>query len=243
VEQISLPYRIALGVLLVMAALWFTVLQPKPEAASPPPTAPGVAGLARATQGAKNAVAASKSSAAESEAAANRPGQTRSATPTKATAGATKSPAAATSPKATAAKPVVKHHRVVPRKTAPGAATKPSPTLVKADGGKDPSAPLVADLNRGRTLVLLFWNKKGSDDRAVRTALKGVGHHHGKVVVKSIPAKEVGDYEAITRGAQVLQSPTILVIGKDKKAHPIIGFTYAGEINQLVGDVLAGRTP
>ena len=241
-EQISLPYRIALGALLVIGALWFTVLRPKPEAATPPPTAPGVAGLARATQGAKNAVAASKSSAAESEAAANRPGQTRSPTPTKATAGVTKSPAAATSPKA-ADKPVVKHHRVVPRKTVPGAATKPSPTLVKADGGKDPSAPLVADLNRGRTLVLLFWNKKGADDRAVRSALKGVGHHHGKVVVKSIPAKEVGNYEAITRGAQVLQSPTILVIGKDKKAHPIIGFTYAGEINQLVGDVLAGRTP
>jgi cytoskeletal protein RodZ len=242
VEQISLPYRIALGALLVIGALWFTVLRPKP-AATPPPTAPGVAGLARATQNAKNAVAASKSSAAESQAAANRVGQTRSATPTKATAGVTKSPAAATSPKATTATPVVRHHRVVPRKTAPGAATKPSPTLVQADGGKDPSAPLLADLDHGRTLVLLFWNKKGSDDRAVRSAVKGVGRHHGKVVVKAIPASQVGDYEAITRGAQVLQSPTILVIGKDKKAHPIIGFTYTGEIDQLVGDVLAGRTP
>ena len=242
-EQISLPYRIALGALLVIGALWFTVLRPKPEAASPPPTAPGVAGLARATQNAKNAVAASNSSAAESQAAANRVGQTRSPTPTKATAGVTKSAAAATTPKAGATKPVVKHHRVLPLKTAPGAATKPSPTLVQADGGKDPSAPLLADLDHGRTLVLLFWNKKGSDDRAVRTALKGVGRHHGKVVVKVIPASQVGDYEAITRGAQVLQSPTILVIGKDKKAHPIIGFTYTGEIDQLVGDVLAGRTP
>ena len=242
-EQISLPYRIALGALLVIGALWFTVLRPKPEAATPPPTAPGVAGLARATQNAKNAVAASKSSAAESQAAANRVGQTRSATPTKATAGVAKSPAAATSPKATAAKPAVTHHRVVPRKTAPGAATKPSPTLIQADGGKDPSAPLLADLDRGRTLVLLFWNKKGSDDRAVRSAVKGVARHHGKVVVKAIPASQVGDYEAITRGAQVLQSPTVLVIGKDKKAHPIIGFTYTGEIDQLVGDVLAGRTP
>ncbi len=247
-EQISLPYRIALGALLVIGALWFTVLRPKPEAATPPPTAPGVAGLARATQNAKNAVAASKSSAAESQAAANRVGQTRSATPTKATAGVTKSTAAATSPKAGTAKSgtataVVKHHRVVPLKTAPGAATKPSPTLVQADGGKDPSAPLLADLDHGRTVVLLFWNKKGSDDRAVRSAVKGVSRHHGKVVVKAVPASQVGDYEAITRGAQVLQSPTVLVIGKDKKAHPIIGFTYTGEIDQLVSDVLAGRTP
>ena len=185
-EQISLPYRIALGALLVIGALWFTILRPQPEAASPPPTAPGVAGLARATQNAKNAVA-SKSSAAESQAASNRPGQTRSATPTKATAGVTKSPAAATSPNAAAAKPAVVHHRVVPRKTAPGAATKPSPTLVQADGGKDPSAPLLADLDRGRTLVLLFWNKKGSDDRAVRSALKGVGHHHARRPGAAVP--------------------------------------------------------
>ena len=34
VEQISLPYRIALGALLVIGALWFTVLRPKPDAAS-----------------------------------------------------------------------------------------------------------------------------------------------------------------------------------------------------------------
>ena len=238
--QISLPFRIALGALLLVAAVWFTVLRPGPEAAAPPPTAPGVAGLARATAHAKQAVAASQSSAAESQAAANRPGQTRSPTPTKATAGG-KSAAATTTPPATK-DAAVKHKRIVPNKTAPGAATKPSPTLIKADGTKDPSAALLTDLDRGHTLVLLFWNKTGSDDRAVRTAVKHVGRHHGKVIVKVIPAKQVGDYEAITRGAQVLQSPTVMVIGKDKKAHPIVGFTYTGEIDQLVSDVLAGRT-
>ncbi|MEP6955058.1 MAG: hypothetical protein ABI950_13445 [Solirubrobacteraceae bacterium] len=240
-EQISLPYRIALGALLVVAALWFTVLRPKP-AAEPPPTAPGVAGLARVTQNAKNATAAANSSAAESQAAANRPGQTRSPTPTKATAGS-KSPAAATTPRSAKDTAATKQQRVLPRKTAPGAATTPSPTLVKADGSKDPSVSLLADLARGRTLVLLFWNKKSADDRAVRAAIKGVGRHRGKVVVRAIPAKDVGEYEAITRGAQVLQAPTVLVIGRDKKAHPIVGFTYTGEIEQLVGDVLAGRTP
>jgi hypothetical protein len=240
VERVSLPYRIALGALLVMAALWFTVLKPSSAATTAaPPTAPGAAGLGRAIAKANGAVATSKKSAAQSEAAAGQgspagPGKTATkvapnvATPTKKTS-------------ITSAKP--KHPAVVaPRKTAPGAATKPSPTLVKGDGSKDPSAPLVADLNHGRTLVLLFWNKKGSDDRAVRTALKGVGRHHGKVVVKAIPAREVGNYEAITRGAQILQSPTVLVVGKDKRAHAIVGFTYTGEIDQLVGDVLAGRT-
>lgn len=241
-EQISLPYRIALGALLVVAALWFTVLKPKPVEDSAAPTAPGVAGLSRATQGAQGAVAASQASAAKSEAAAGQspaagPGKTatkvvpRSATPTK--------KVAITSAKAT---PAQTRKHVAPKATVPGAATRPSPTLLNADGKKDPSAPLVADLAKGRSLVLLFWNKKGSDDRAVRSALRGVSTHHGKVVVKAIPARQVGDYEAITRGAQVLQSPTVLVIGKDKQAHQIVGFTYTGEIDQLVSDVLAGRT-
>ena len=242
-EQISLPYRIALGALLVIGALWFTVLRPQPEAATPPPTAPGVAGLARATQNAKNAVAASKSSAAESQAAANRPGQTRSATPTKATAGVTKSPAAATSPKATAAKPVVTHHRVVPRKTAPGAATKPSPTLSRPTAARTRPRRCWPTSTTAARSCCSSGTRRAPTTAPSAPALKGVGHHHGKVVVKAIPASQVGDYEAITRGAQVLQSPTVLVIGKDKKAHPIIGFTYTGEIDQLVGDVLAGRTP
>ncbi len=239
-EQISLPYRIALGALLVAAALWFTVLQPKP-AAEPAPTAPGVAGLTRATKAAKGAVAASAASTARTQSATGEgraagPGKTvtrvapRTSTPTRKNA--------VTSAKATPAE-VARHARA--RRTVPGAATKPSPTLVQADGARDPSAPLLADLAKGHTLVLLFWNKRGSDDRAVRDALKGVGRHHGKVVIKAIPAREVGNYEAITRGAQVLQSPTVLVIGKDKKARSIVGFTYAGEIDQLVGDVLAGR--
>jgi hypothetical protein len=241
VEQVSLPYRIALGALLVVAALWFTVLKPQP-APAPAPLAPGVAGLANATKAAKGAAAVSAEANAR---AAATDGQSPAPTSAKKASSQTTNKTDAASRKATGHPAVAKtvHHRVLPRKTAPGAATKPSPTLLKADGTKDRSIPLLADLNRGRTLVLLFWNKKGADDRAVRSALKGVGRHHGKVVVRSIPAQDVGDYEAITRGAQVLQSPTVLVIGKDKKAHPIVGFTYTGEIDQLVSDVLAGRTP
>jgi hypothetical protein len=48
VAQIALPLRIALVALLVVAALWFTVLKPKPAdtaSTAPPPQAPGVAGL------------------------------------------------------------------------------------------------------------------------------------------------------------------------------------------------------
>ena len=70
-DQLALPYRIGLGALLVVAALWFTILKPGPvEAPEPAPAAPGVTGLGNAVDGAKGAVATAN---AAGEAAAADP--------------------------------------------------------------------------------------------------------------------------------------------------------------------------
>src|SRR5262249_18432772 len=77
VEQLSLPYRIALVALVVVGGLWFVVLRPKSggEATTPPATtAPGVTGLKNDVDKAKGAVATSNAAAAGSEAAANAVG-------------------------------------------------------------------------------------------------------------------------------------------------------------------------
>ena len=121
-------------------------------------------------------------------------------------------------------------------------AVKPAPKPAKpglaADAAPgDPSRPLLADVDAGKVVVALFWNKEGSDDRATRRALRAVNHHHGKVVTTAIPVGEVGKYEAITRGAQVLESPTVLVIGAGGKARAITGYTQAQEIDQAVSDI------
>jgi hypothetical protein len=85
--------------------------------------------------------------------------------------------------------------------------------------------------------VVLFYNPLGSDDSAVRRAVRGVDRFGGRVSVHSAPISKVGDYEAITRGVQVLQAPTVLVIGHDRKARKLVGLTDAEEIDQLVSDV------
>jgi hypothetical protein len=210
VEQISLPYRIALVALLVVGAVWFAVLRPKSggeaEPASTP--APGVTGLANDVTKAKDAVD---------------------------TANAASGAAATTSP-AKAAKAT---------KPAAAAATKPAPKPVKpakpglADDAApgDPSRPLLADVDSGKVAVVLFWSSKGSDDRATRRALRAVDRHHGNVVATAIPVSDVGKYEAITRGAQILESPTVLVIGAGGKARSITGYTQAKEIDQAVSDI------
>jgi hypothetical protein len=220
VEQISLPYRIALVVLLAVAGLWFAVLRPKAGGEPASTTPPGVTGLANDVSKAKGAVAASNANAAGSEAAANAVGgsTTSSTKPAK--------PATSAEP-ATGAKAPAAVKPVKPAK--PGLAADAAPG--------DPSRPLLADVDAGKVAVVLFWNKAGSDDRATRTALRAVDRHHGKVVATAIPVADVGRYEAITRGVQVLESPTVLVIGAGGKAREITGYTQAGEIDQAVSDI------
>jgi hypothetical protein len=214
VDQISPPFRIAIVAMLAACALWFTVLKPKDPAASTA-TAPGVTGLSNDVDAAKGAAAASDEANAKVQAAT---GGTSAATTTAKKA----PPAAAAAGKSAAA-------------ATPAATAKPKP---KATTG-DAAAPLLAALDAKHAVVLVFWNRRGSDDRAVRRAVTAVNRHHGKVVVKAAPIADVGRYEAITRGAQILQSPTVLVIGPDRKARAIVGFTTSREVGQLVGDTLA----
>lgn len=110
------------------------------------------------------------------------------------------------------------------------------PSVPLADGVKagDPSRPLLAQLGRGKVLVVLF-KADAADDRA---AARAVAEVKGKNVVTRVAAiDDVAAYEAITAGVEVLTSPTVLVIGADRQARAITGLTDAKEIGQLVSDV------
>jgi hypothetical protein len=214
VDKISLPFRILLAVFVVFAVVWFLVLRPKPADDVEPATssAPGVTGLANDAAKAQKAVDAAKVAAARSEAAANAVGD--SSTTTKPSAPSAKAPAAS-------AKPV-----------------KPAkPGLADNAASGDPSGPLLSSVDAGKVVVLLFWNKNASDDRATRQGLRSIDLHHGRVVASAVPLADVGRYEAITRGARVLESPTLLVIGAGGKARAITGYTQAKEIDQAVSDI------
>jgi hypothetical protein len=216
VDQISLPYRIGLVALLIVGGLWFAVLRPKPATdTQPATTAPGVTGLANDVTKAQGAADTSDAANAATDAAANAADGSGTA--------ATPSTGAATTP-------------------APGAtSSKPAASALAADAvAGDPSRAVLSEVDAGKVAVVLFWNRKASDDRATRQALRHVERHDGKVVTHAIPVSQVGKYEAITRGAKVLESPTVLVIGAGGKARAIAGYTQANEINQLVG-VVGGK--
>jgi hypothetical protein len=215
VDQVSRPMLAVLAAVVVLAGAWFTVLRPKSDdgaSSSPTPAAqaPGVKGLSSAVQKAEDASAKSDAANARIQAAT----------------GGTASPAATTSKSAAAAKSAT-----------PASAANSDPKARIAAG--DPSAPLLAKVADGKTLVVLFWNKRGADDRAVRDAVRSLKNK--KIATAVAPIAEVGDYQAITTGVQVLTAPTVMVIGKDHKAKTVTGLTDAAELRQLVGDVRAGR--
>ena len=212
--QISPPFRIALAAMVAVCALWFTVLKPKdPAPEAPLPTAPGATGLG-------NDVNAAKGAAATSDAANAKVQQATGGTPA----------ATSAAPTATA------------KSAAAGATAKPNAKAAAARTA-DRTAPLLRALDAKKAVVMLFYNRAGIDDRAVRKAVAATDARHGRVVVKAIPVAQVGRYEAITRDARILESPTVLVIAPNRRARTIVGFTTTAEVDQAVGDALASAKP
>jgi hypothetical protein len=222
--------QIALVAVVLLAGMWFTVLKPKPDsgvagapaAAKPEPVAPGVKGLVTAVDKAKAVSAKSDATNAKIEAASGGD------------AAATSSPAPAAK---SAAKPAAAKHTAVAKAKAAKPAAKPGTKAATAQAGVvDPSERLLAALTKGKVLVVLFEGK-GADDKAARKAVHQTALHDAKHVVSAyVPIAQVGAYQAITGGVNVLTSPSVLVIGKDHKATQLTGFIETATVQQAVGD-------
>ncbi len=191
-------------------------------------SAPGVEGLTRAIDRAHGAVATSEQNAQQL--------QNKSAQASEAGAGSTAAPTAGASAPSTGAgatattvhhagtsATIVHHsgtgsttvhhtgaktytttvHRTV-KTTAPVNAT----AVVNAQ-----AAVLQGELKHGKTVLLLFWNPKSTDDVSVKKEAQAVAaHSKGKVALHVALPAQVGQYGSVTRGVQVFQTPTLLLI-------------------------------
>ena len=175
-DQVSLPVRIALVVVLSFAAIWMVALRPKPVEDAPMP-APPVA---------KQAEPVAKATPAET------PAKVEKADPA----------------------PVAKK---------PG--TTPVQRRVNA---------VLADLDDRKVVVLLVWDRNGTDDQEVRRAVSGVDRRGGTVAVHTAALSDLAGYEPITAGVPIVGTPTVLVIDRNRKALPISGLTVTREIDQKV---------
>ncbi|HEV3071521.1 MAG TPA: hypothetical protein VGY76_08885 [Solirubrobacteraceae bacterium] len=189
--------------------------------------APGVAGLTRDIAKAHGAVAQSEQNAA----------QLQSKSAQASNEAASSSASASSSPSAVAAK-----HAATETSATAGKAVahKPAPTHTNpsASGAAQQAAEHVVlqrELQQGKTVLLLFWNPKSSDDQSVRQALQAVSAHaKGTVAVHVAQAGQVGRYGSMTKDVQVLQTPTLLIVGKQGLAVTMTGLVDQYAIEQAI---------
>jgi hypothetical protein len=211
--------RIVLAVAVAFLAVYMVALRPKaavtPPAAPPAKPAGNVNTGKPAVTGLGKAVQAAKGAAAKTEAEQKAEGGDAGAT---GTAPGTQSGAAATG---TAAK-----HATRP-------AAKPAFKAPAVDTSGLPK-PVARAIHRHEVLALLFSDRTSPDDRAVQSALRQVRGDTKGLYAHVASIRTISRYGPITRGADVQQSPTVVVVDRRMKATSLVGYVDALTIRQAV---------
>jgi hypothetical protein len=222
-SQISPPIRILLVCTLAFMAAWMLFLRPKDDAGTPA-TATPTAQSSRPVEagGAKSDGLAGKAVEKANEATAAQDARAEEL------AGGAGEPAAA-APSATATTAAA---------DAGAAASKPGKLTKKSAAAGGLPLRVLRALGERKVVVLLFWSPKAAEDKAVRKALTGVDRHKGKVLAHATHVKRIAAYQQITRGADVEQSPTVVVVDRNRKVETLVGYVDRVSIDQAVTDAL-----
>lgn len=210
-SQVSRPIQIALAAVLAFAVVWFVALKPRSGGGSG--SAPPTPAVAKAVPG------------------PNAPGEAglhRAIDKAHGAAGASASAA--------------------PAAPARGAAAVPAPVRPRADArplaGLLPGPRRVPDrvrwaLARHEVVALLFYNRHGSDDRAVRAAFTHLRHHRRGVLIATAPISQLSRFGVVTHVVSVFASPTVVVFDRTGQPTTLVGFADRTEIEQRIDDALS----
>jgi hypothetical protein len=228
-SQISPPIRILLVCAVAFMAAWMLFLRPSTDAGTPAADAPAPAanrpvdaGGEQAESFAGKAVEKANEATAATDARVER---IADGTETAADAGS----AANATPAGTAS---------APADQSPAAGVKPGKLDAKAAASAGLPLRVLKALGDHKVVVLLFWSPKSADDKAVRRALSKIDRHDGKVLAHATNLKRIARYGQITRGANVEQSPTIVVVDRKMKVETLVGYVDRVTIDQAVTDAL-----
>src|SRR3954452_8110736 len=226
-SQISPPIRILLVAVIGLCAAYMVFLRPKADDAAVPAAAPAAATPIPAKD--PNAKTHSKPGAIVQKAV--RDTQAASAR-SKVAAGEAPGGLAADAPAATG----------TGVNTNPVTQTSATARSQPAKLSQKQLAALPADVRRAvvhrKVLALLFYNNRSDDDKATRRALAHVDHFGGQVFVAAHWIKNVAPYQSITRGVDLEQSPTVVVVDRNLKAESLVGYNNSEAIEQAVVDAL-----
>ncbi len=213
-SQISPPIRIVLVAAVAFLAAWMLVLRPKTEETPPPAPA--------ATAPAKQPGTTAQSAAGKAvQAAANAKATAESAA--KARAGET---AAQTAPATTAAPQAARREVAAAKLGVDASALGSLPAGVRKA------------LEARKIVVLGFFNRSALDDRLTKKQLQKVHRFHGRVYVHAAALRKVQRYQVITRGVDVSQTPSVVIIDRNFKAQLLTGYVDHVRVEQAIVDAM-----
>lgn len=225
-SQISPPIRIVLIAVIGLIASWMLFLRPKTEdvpAPTPAPaTAPGVTGLSKAVDKAKGASATSDKANEKLQQATGE--------------GKKDAVAGKAGAKQGSATNFVTG-RELPLEPLTAAQTKGLPK------------PVIRALNERKVLVVgVFdtkeqrWARMATDDRRVRGELAKTNRYKGQVVVATSSLGELFKLNAVIGGLSVSQTPSVVVVDRNRQGVVLNGFVERNAINQAIADARRNST-
>lgn len=212
-SQVSPPLRIALIAAIAFLGVWALFLRPQPlSPVEPDATTPAAQSAPAGTADPSAAVGAASDANASVAAAEAKAGALEGAT--------------ATSPGTGAAAP--------PPMIEPGAsAVEPDPEAIDAL-----PRDVARAVRRNQVVAVLFWDPQAPDDRRVRRALRSASRSDPRVFVSVAPVRHISRYAPITRGVDVAQTPTIVVVDRDLHAESLVGYVARTTIRQALSDAV-----
>jgi hypothetical protein len=115
-----------------------------------------------------------------------------------------------------------------PQSKTPPAASKDKP------GGRGLPSRVARALDAKKTVVILFWNKGGVDDRSVKNSVDQVSRRGGKTAVFTDKIANISSYTRITAAASVTQTPALVVVNPEGQAEVLNGYYDLQTVRQYV---------
>jgi hypothetical protein len=130
-----------------------------------------------------------------------------------------------------------------PAQTAPAespSASSSEPDAAPADDATESSQGLPPAVDKAldakKTVVLLFWNKSGVDDRSVKGSVDRLSRRGGKVAKFTDTVNNLAKYTRITSGVSVTTTPSVVVVNSRGQAEVLSGYNDFQTIDQFVSN-------
>ena len=117
------------------------------------------------------------------------------------------------------------------------------PTQPPVEAGTGLPSDVARALNRGKVVVLFFFEPAASDDQATRAAVRAARSAAGpgaafRVALFQDVVAHISEYRRVVGSLGISQSPAMVVIDRNRKAKLLQGYLDSGTIRQTVRDAL-----